>query len=369
MIDLLIPLEGFWDGVYGLLSTMMQPLYWAVSGIVVLFHAMWSPLFGRDSGVSWTLAIVCLTVLIRTLLIPLFIRQIESARSMQLLAPKMRELQKKYGHDRQRMAEEQMKLYQAEGVNPAASCLPLLLQMPIFLALFRVLQGVADGQVRGYWFKRNPDLVESLQNADLFGARLSGKLLPISPFGPTQLLAIVLVVLMVATLFITQLQLMRKNMPPESLTGPMAQQQKLMLYLFPVLYAASAVVIPNGVLIYWLTTNLWTMAQQGILIRNNPAPNTPAFVDWEERMRQKGKDPKELLAQREAKRRGKRRRPADTNPRGSGATAATAEKSTESGKTSVTRQQSTRQVVRSGDGTQVVRRQPKSQSRAARKKK
>ena len=134
MIDLLIPLS-IWDSFYGVLSAMMQPLYWAVSGLVVLFHAMWSPLFSAESGWSWVLAIVFLTMFIRTLLIPLFVKQIQSARNMQLLGPKQRELQKKYGHDRERYGQEIMKMYREEGVNPMASCMPILLQMPIFLAL------------------------------------------------------------------------------------------------------------------------------------------------------------------------------------------------------------------------------------------
>jgi YidC/Oxa1 family membrane protein insertase len=103
---------------------------------------------------------------------------------------------------------------------------------------------------------------------------------------------------MTGILFITQLQLMRKNMPPEALTGPMAQQQKMMLYMFPAIYAIGGVSIPIGVLIYWLTTNIWTMGQQYILIHNNPAPGTPAYVDWEERMRAKGLDPDAIAAKR-----------------------------------------------------------------------
>lgn len=371
MIDLLIPLD-IWGSIYGALSTMMQPLYWAVSGLVVFFHWVWSHLFGPASGVSWTLAIVSLTVVIRTLLIPLFVKQINSARNMQLLQPKVQALQKKYGADRQKLGEETMKLYKEEGVNPAASCLPLLLQMPIFLALFRVLEGVANNHVRGHFFKINPDLVKSLQQADLFGARLAGKVFEGGQFGATQIFGIVLVVLMVVTLFITQLQLMRKNMPPEALTGPLAQQQKMMLYLFPVIYAASSVVIPIGVLIYWLTTNVWTMGQQGLLIRNNPAPNTPAYVDWEERMRAKGKDPDEIMAARAAK----RRRIKTTAPSRTVAGATVATEGEEGGddveaKPQVVRQQVTRQTVRTGeDGKAVVtRQQPRTQPRSARKKK
>ncbi|PIE21325.1 MAG: membrane protein insertase YidC [Arachnia propionica] len=357
MLEILLPLT-IWDSIYGVLSTMMQPLYWAVSGLVVFFHWLLTPVFGKNSGVTWTLSIVLLTVVIRTLLIPLFVKQINSARNMQLIQPKVQELQNKYGSDRQRLGEETMKLYKEEGVSPFASCLPLLLQMPIFLALFRVLEGVSSGSIRGHFFKVNPDLVSSLQQADLFGAGLARRIVPFLPFGPTQIMGIVLVILMVITLFYTQLQLMRKNMPPEALNGPMAQQQKMMLYFFPIMIAGSSFVLPIGVLIYWLTTNLWTMMQQGILIRNNPAPNTPAYIEWEERMIAKGKDPKKIMAERAARSRKVKPTPPPV----------VVDDATEAGegkRAKVTRQGVTRQTVR---GSSTVRRQPKTKSRAARKK-
>ena len=372
MVDLLVTLN-IWDSFYGVLSAMMQPLYWAVSGIVVFFHWLFTPLLGADSGWNWTLAIISLTVVIRTLLIPLFVKQINSARSMQLLQPKMAELQKKYGHDRERLGQETMKMYQEEGVSPTASCLPLLLQMPIFLALFRVLEGVSSGNVRGHFFKTNPDLVSSLQNAEILGAGLAERIFPMTGVGPTQIVGVILVIAMVAVFFVTQLQLMRKNLPPESLTGPMAQQQKLMLYFFPVVYAASSVVIPIGVLVYWLTSNLWTMAQQGLLIRNNPAPNTPAYIDWEERMLAKGHDPQAIMEQRAAKRRRKPKNAAAAPPRtvGTKAPLSTDEAVADEAAPKIARQQVSRQTVRSTeDGKRVVtRQQPRQQSRSARKKK
>ena len=207
----------------------MQPLYWVVSGILVLAHGLFSPVFGADSGWTWALSIVMLTVVIRTALIPLFVKQIKSSRSMQLLQPKVRELQKKYGHDREKLGAETMKLYKDNNANPLASCLPLLLQMPIFLALFRVLDGVArtddagEPLVRGYWLKQNPDLVESLNQATIFGARISDTFLKVpltDGITSVHVVTVVLIIAMTVTLFITQLQLMRKNMPPEALTGP-----------------------------------------------------------------------------------------------------------------------------------------------------
>ena len=253
-----------------------------------------------------------------------------------------------------------MNLYREEGVNPAASCLPVLLQMPIFLALFRVLDGASRGIPRGHFFAKNPGLMESLQHAKFFGAELAGRFLPMNDgFGGTQVVALVLIIIMVATLFYTQLQLMRKNMPPESLTGPMAQQQKMMIYLFPLMYLFSGVSFPIGVMLYWSTSNLWTLGQQEILIRNNPTPNTPAYIDWRERMIAKGKDPDEIERARREKRRRK-------------VVAATPVATAEDGdKPMVARQGVTRQTVRrdANGGRQVVRRQqPAKQTRAQRKK-
>lgn len=290
MFDLihLVPL-AIWDPFVAIGSAIMLPLYWAVSGLLVLFHSLWSPVLGADSGWTWALSIICLTVVIRIALIPLFVRQIHSSRQMQILQPKVKELQKKYGHDRERLGQETMKLYREHNANPLSSCLPLLLQMPIFLALFRVLDGAANGIARGHWLEVNPDLVTSLQQATIFGAPISATFMKALPYGfsSTLVVAVVLILAMTATMFITQLQLMRKNMPPEALTGPFAQQQKMMLYIFPIVFAVGGINFPIGVLIYWLASNIWTMGQQFYVIRRNPAPGTPAYDAWEERQAQK----------------------------------------------------------------------------------
>ena len=116
---------------------IMTPLYYATSFVLLAFHRLFGDLFGPASGIAWVLSIIGLTLVIRAALIPLFVKQIKSSRNMQLIQPKARELQKKYGHDRERLAQETMKLYKETGTNPFASCLPILVQMPIFLALFR----------------------------------------------------------------------------------------------------------------------------------------------------------------------------------------------------------------------------------------
>ena len=371
-IPQIVPM-GLWEDFLGAMNTMMGPLYWAVSWVMTSFHSLFATFLGQDSGWAWALAIISLTVVIRTALIPLFVRQIRSSRNMQLLQPQAKALQEKYGHDRERLGQETMKLYKDEGVNPMASCLPLLLQMPIFIALYQVLWNASQGHAIGVMTVAQS---ESLRNASIFGAKLSGIFWPITDgIGATQILCAFLVISMTAVLFVTQLQLMRKNMPPEALTGQFAQQQKIMLYVFPFMYLFMGVNIPVGVLLYWLVSNTWTMAQQYILIHNNPAPNTPAYIDWEERMLAKGRDPEAIVLERAAKRRkNKTKEPLTSRlqkaAEGAGTSStSTAETETEAPK--IVRQQVTRQTVRTTeDGRRIVTRQsPKSQPRSSRKKK
>ena len=253
-------------------SFIMAPLYWITSVILTGFHSLFGGIFGPESGWSWALAIVGLTLVIRAALIPLFVKQIKSSRNMQLLQPKVKELQKKYGHDRERLAQETMALYKETGTNPFASCLPILLQMPIFLALFRLLDLAADGETRGVLTEEQ---AVSFGQSQLLGAHIADTFLATDQLS-VRILALVLVLAMTGTTFLTQRQLMSKNMPADAMTGPYAQQQKMLLYVLPIVFAVGGIAFPIGVLIYWTTSNLWTMGQQFYVIRNNPAPGTPA---------------------------------------------------------------------------------------------
>ena len=254
-------------------SFIMAPLYWITSLLLSGFHSLFGAVLGPSSGWAWVLSIVGLTVVIRAALIPLFVKQIKSSRNMQLLQPKVKELQKKYGHDRERLAQETMSLYKETGTNPFASCLPILLQMPIFLALFRLIDNASKGTAKGVL---TPEQVNQLQHAKIFGAEISASFTKAGGNLHVQILAAVLVVAMTATTFLTQRQLMSKNMPADALSGPYAQQQKMLLYVLPLVFAVGGIAFPIGVLLYWTTSNLWTMGQQFYVIRNNPAPGTPA---------------------------------------------------------------------------------------------
>ncbi len=255
------------------ISTFLGPLEWVVSWIMVRFHDLFTALgMSPTGGLSWTLSIVGLVIVIRILLIPLFVKQIRSQRGMQLLQPKIKELQQKYKNDRERQSQEMLKLYRETGTNPFASCLPILLQAPIFFALFRVLNGVAKNDALG---ALTPEQAREAGSATVFGAPIADTFLGANGTS-TQIVAAVLIVLMSAAMFITQRQLMTKNMPASSLEGPFAQQQKILLYLFPAIFLVTGVNFPIGVLIYWTTTNIWSMLQQLYVIARMPAPGSPA---------------------------------------------------------------------------------------------
>jgi YidC/Oxa1 family membrane protein insertase len=256
-------------------DTLLTPLYFLVSWIMIGWHWVFAELLGIPyPGAYWSLSIIGLVVVIRILLIPLFVRQIKAQRNMQMLQPKVREIQKKYKGDRERLQQETMKLYKETGTNPFASCLPIILQAPFLFALFRVLDGIAKDIPRGA-FTTHPAMFESAGAATIFGAPLSASFLD-APNVQTKIIAIVMVVLMTLTTFLTQRQIMRKNMPKEALEGPFAQQQKILLYVLPLVFAISGVYFPLGVVLYWLTSNIWTMSQQFYVIRRMPAPGTPA---------------------------------------------------------------------------------------------
>src|SRR3954447_25650481 len=250
---------------------ILTPLYFLVSAILLFWHGVFEPVAG---SASWALGIIGLTLTIRAAMIPLFVKQINSSRNMQLLQPHVKELQKKYGHDRERLAQETMKLYRDSKTNPLASCLPLIIQMPFFFALFRLIdQAAKNGQGRGLLTDAQ---ARELRDAEIFGVKISASFTSADGDHRVQIFAAILVVAMTATTFLTQRQLMSKNMPADALSGPYAQQQKLLLYVLPLVFAVGGIAFPIGVLLYWTTSNLWTMGQQFYVIRNNPAPNTEA---------------------------------------------------------------------------------------------
>ena len=272
------------------LSDILLPLEWGVAWIMVGWHTILTSLgLPAGNGWTWVLSIVGLVLVIRTLLIPLFVRQIRSSRKLQLVQPEIKKIQDKYKgrtdpDSRQAMTRETMDLYKTSGTNPFASCLPILLQMPIFFALFRVLNGIPqEGYSRGPF---TDELRQQANDATIFGAQLSDTFLG-AEVASTYVIAAVLVILMSLTQFWSQRQLFMKNMPPAALDSPFARQQKMLLYILPVVFAISGLWFPLGVIIYWFTSNLFTTAQQFVVIQRMPAPGSPAEKALEERQQRK----------------------------------------------------------------------------------
>ena len=268
------------------MGAILNPLYNLVSGVIVLIHKALTPVFGKDSGVTWALSIMGLVVLIRIILIPLFVKQIKSQRALTALQPQMKAIQAKYKDDRQKQSEEMMKLYKEHKTNPLASCFPILAQAPIFFALFTVLNGIAKDVPHGYL---KGEYLASAAQAKFFGASISETFLGSSDT-TVKIVTVALIFIMSATTFTTQRQLMVKGMPKmDSSNNMMLQQQKIMLYLFPLIFAISGVNFPVGVLIYWSTTNFWTWGQQFYVIKRNPTPGSPAYEELQRKKAHKAK--------------------------------------------------------------------------------
>ncbi|MBO0983257.1 membrane protein insertase YidC [Rathayibacter sp. ZW T2_19] len=280
-----------------LLGTILWPLKWVVELILVAFHQLLT-LTGLEAaaGITWVLSIVGLVLVIRAALIPIFVKQIKSQRRMMEVAPQLKKIQDKYKGkrdqlSREAMSRETMELYKRTGTNPLASCLPLLIQMPIFFSLFSVLND-AQRSERGVG-PLDAALARQFGEANLFGiAPLHQSIQGALQEGGQELvvvIAVIMVVLMTASQFITQLQIVSKNMSPEAKASPTFKQQRILLYILPLVFAFSGFAFPLGVMFYWLTSNIWTMVQQFIVIRNMPTPGSEAAKAREERLRRKGK--------------------------------------------------------------------------------
>ena len=280
---------------------LLYPIKWVIELILVAFHSLFT-FVGMDAadGFTWVLAITGLVLVVRAALIPLFVKQIKSQRGMVLLQPELQKLQKKYKgktdrDSREAFAKEQMALYKKTGSNPLSSCLPLLAQMPIFISLFFVLNEAQHNKLGVGLLSQ--ELATSFANSKIFGAPLSATFFvpgenADNPLA-VQIIAGVMIVLMTASQFITQKQIISKNQTPANLQNSQYMQtQKIMLWLFPFMFAISGVSFPLGVMTYWLVSNFWTMGQQFVVIKNMPTPGSVAHDQRQARLEAKGKLPK-----------------------------------------------------------------------------
>ncbi|QPK94144.1 membrane protein insertase YidC [Actinomyces sp. zg-332] len=305
-------------------DTILWPFKIVISWILVGIHDLLL-LAGlpKGPGWAWILSIVGLTIVVRILLIPLFFKQIKSSRAMQLLQPEVNKIRKKYkgrtdSISRERMQRETMELYRKHGTSPFSSCMPLLFQLPVFFALYAVLRSSYYGQVVG---PITLEYTKEISTSKLFGASLSDTFVSTSDT-TVQIISMVLILLMAASQFFTMKQLTMKNMPASALddeNNPALKTNKIMMYTMPVIMAVTGVNFQIGVLIYWLTTNIWSMGQQFYAIERMPAPGSEAEKKLKAKRAakraKKGLPPEEII---EEKPRGQRVQPVSKKRQKSG---------------------------------------------------
>ncbi|GAA1600880.1 membrane protein insertase YidC [Leucobacter chromiireducens] len=300
-------------------ETILWPLRWLVELVLAVWHQALTWL-GMEpaSGVTWVLSIIGLVIVVRSALIPVTVRQIKSQRRMMDLAPEMKKVQDKYKgkkdqFSREAMSRETMALYKKHGTNPFSSCLPILIQMPVFFSLFYVLRHAAENKT-GIGFM-NAALTQSFNEASIFGAPLKQNFTQGWESGNWTVVILlgVIVILMIASQFFTQLQIMSKNVSDETKASPMYRQQRILLYIIPFAFLFSGVTFPLALNVYWFTSNVWTMGQQFIVIRNMPTPGSEAWRARQARLKAKGKltddEVRALDAQTPSKAEGQRQQP------------------------------------------------------------
>jgi YidC/Oxa1 family membrane protein insertase len=258
-------------------------IYWAISWILLTWHGLWDSIGVPSQAVlgtnwSWILAIIFLVVTVRVILFPIFVKQIKSQRAMQAVQPKVKELQEKHKGDRETLQKEIMELYRTEKANPLMGCLPMFLQIPVFLGLFHVLRRLSPSNQGKTLYGWSVEQFDSAASAKLFTAPISGK------FGSTaaemaqlganvttvKVVAGILVAIMIATTYLTSRQMILKTGWAEDPQQRMLQ--RLMLYGIPASLLISGAIFPIGVIIYWVTNNLFTLAQQQWVLRKFPPP-------------------------------------------------------------------------------------------------
>ena len=237
---------------------VLSPLENVLTDVLIWLH--------ETGGLTWAWSIVALTVIVRVLLVPVAIRQIHSMQSLQIHAPEMKKIQQQYKNDRQRQSEELMKFYKENKINPYASCLPIVFQIPIFIGLFFVLRDFkkeifctrgdfcetdVDGKLQVL-----PDFVSQLEWLSLVNITEP----TIEAWGP------VLIAVYVASQ-LTSTYLMS--------TAMQSKAQRYMIMFLPILFLPFILSFPSGLMIYWLTTNLWTTGQGLVTRRLMPRPVAP----------------------------------------------------------------------------------------------
>ncbi len=273
-------------GFFGWFYRLLTPGEWLMTHILNLFHKF-LVLVGMPSiGVSWILSIVLLVILVHACILPLFIRQMKSMRKMQALQPKMQHIQQKYKGkndpaSKEAMSREMTKLYQDNHANPAGSCLPMLIQGPVFMCMFytlSVIPYIARGQHAALGaFDRAT--AENFSATTMFGLRVTTNFNEADTSG--KILIGIFIVLMCAAMWYMQFNNMRKNLPRAQMEGQQYKVQQAMTWVFPLMYIFSGITFPFAVLVYWLSNNVLSMLRSLWQVYALPTPGSPAAEEKE----------------------------------------------------------------------------------------
>ncbi|QGK71910.1 membrane protein insertase YidC [Allosaccharopolyspora coralli] len=272
---------------------MLDFINYPVSAILWVWHQVFGFVLDPTSGIAWALSVVFLVITLRALLFKPFVHQVRSMKKMQEFAPQIQELKDKHGDDQQKFAQEMQKLQAEQGFNPLSGCLPILVQIPVFIGLFQVLNGFRPGAEQNFVFDAAG--VSSFVEADLFGATLSTAMSRpaevLASFGTDRpsMFAVgvpLMIAAAIATHFTARHSIQRQT--ASASTPQAAMMNKLMLWAFPAFALVGGPFLPLAILIYWLANNLWTLGQQRIVYnkidREEAAakaaePQAPAALD------------------------------------------------------------------------------------------
>lgn len=269
------------SGIWGWMYKILTPVEWLMTQIMAVFHKFLTMLGMSPVGFSWVLSIIFLVLVVHACILPIYIKQMKSMRKMQALQPKMQRIQNKYkGKTDQASKEaqqrEMMKLYQDNKANPAGSCLPMLIQGPVFMCMFYTLSAIpyiAEGK-RAALGAFDVATAEQFSQTTVLGVSVTDTFNTSAMHG--KIVIGVFVLLMCGCMWFMQYNNMKKNVAPETMTGQNAMMQKAMLWVFPVMYIFSGIVMPFAVLVYWLTNNVCNLLRSLWQVYAFPTPGTPA---------------------------------------------------------------------------------------------
>lgn len=276
--------SGFWGWLYKLLT----PVEWLMTQVMYWFHKLLTLIGMPAVGLSWVLSIIFLVIVVQACVFPLFYKQMKSMRGMQAIQPKMMKIQNKYKGkndpaSKEAMQREMMKLYKDNNANPAGSCLPMLIQGPVFMCMFYVLSAIPY-IARG---KRAPlgafdvATAQEFSSTTFFGTKVSDTFTTAGTSG--KIVIGIFVFAMCACLWYMQWNTMRRNTAPASMNKQTERMQKMMLWVFPVMYIFSGVAMPFAVLVYWLANNICNLLRSFWQLHEFPTPGSPAAEDKEKR--------------------------------------------------------------------------------------